>query len=133
MVGDAVQLVTSHDTLAVDDLLLDHVAIGGGRPVECPWIAAGLTYLVDAALGDAEIAQAQHGALEVFVGRAQSRHLALRVHGDDKVDLRQLNLRAVEPEQRLALMDVLAGLADEQVFDEAVRSQRDDCQKRLSS
>jgi len=40
-----------------------------------------------------------------------------------------LDLRAVEPEQGFTLFDVLTGLVDEQIFDEAVGSKCDDRQQ----
>ena len=51
-----------------------------------------------------------------------------RAHGGEKIDLRPLNIRAVDAEQRLSGMDVLAGPADEQILDEPVRSHGDDGQ-----
>ena len=56
---------------------------------------------------------------------------ALRAHGHHEVGLRQLNLRAVEAEQRLALFDVLPGLVDEQLLDVAVRAHGHDRKQRL--
>ena len=97
MVGDAVKLVPRHDALAVDDFLLDDVAGRRRRPVDGARIGIGLAHLVDAALRDAEVPQPQHGAFESLV-RFRTDPAALRAHCDDQVRLRQLDLRAVEPE-----------------------------------
>jgi hypothetical protein len=112
MIGDAVELVPRLDLLAVDDLLFDHVAGRGGWPIDGPWIGVGLAHLVDAALRDAQVPQPQHGAFKVLV-RLGAGSPPLGARGDDQVRLRQLNLRAVEAEERLAPLDVLAGLVGE--------------------
>src|SRR5262249_38727505 len=130
-IGDAVELVAGHHTLAIDDALDDHRAARRRRPVDGARIGAGLPHLADAVLGNREVAQALHGAVEAAL-RVQTRAAALRrPDRDDEIGLRLLDLRAVDPEQRLALADDLAGGVDEQVLDVAVRAQRHDGQTTL--
>ena len=130
MIGDAVELVPRRDPLAIDDFLLDHVAGRGGGPIDGPRIGVGLAHLVDAALRDPKVPQPQHGAFEALV-RLGTGPPPFGAHGDDQVRLRQLNLRAVEAEERLALLDVLTGLVDEELLDIAVGAHGDDRQQSL--
>ena len=67
VIGDPVELVPGLHLLAIDDLLLDHVAGRRRRPIDGPWIGVGLAHLVDAALRDAEVPQPQHGAFKTLV------------------------------------------------------------------
>src|SRR5262249_16327585 len=100
MVGDAVKLLAGLHALAVDDLLLDHVAGYRCRPIERPWIDAFLAHFADAALRDSEIAQPLQGTLEVSVGVGcgATASALRRSHGDEKIDLRALNIGAVDAE-----------------------------------
>ena len=130
VIGNAEQLVAGHDALALDDFLLDDVAGRGRSPVDGARVGQGLPHLVDAAVGHVEIAQFLHRAGET-AARLGLRGRAFGPESDQKVGLRELNLRAVEAEQRLALADVLAGLVDEQLLDVAVRADGHDPQQRL--
>src|SRR3977135_1752957 len=51
-----------------------------------------------------------------------------RAQGAAQIDLRAMNVRAVDAEERLAGMHVLPRLADEQLFDKPLRSHGDDRQ-----
>ncbi|ODR97642.1 hypothetical protein AUC69_11060 [Methyloceanibacter superfactus] len=127
VVADAEQLVTRHDPLPFDDVLLDHMAGRGRGPVDRARVGLGLEHLVDAGFGHIEIAQPLHGPVDV-AGRVAAPLPAL---GDQEVDLRQLDLRAVEAEERLALLDPLPGFVDEEILDIAVGADRDDPQPGL--
>ncbi len=121
--SNQIELFPRHHALPVDDPFLDHLAGGGRRPIDRARICTFFANLADAALGHAEIAQPLHGPFDA--GRAER----LRPHGSHRhheIDLRPLNVRAIEPEERLAGVDVLTGRVDEEVFDVAVRSQGDD-------
>src|SRR5262249_21061022 len=114
MVGDTVELLAGLHALAVDDLLLDHVAGRRRGPIERSRIDAFLAHFADAALGDCEIAQPLHCSLEISIG-VGCRYAAPalgRAHRDEKIDLRALNVRAIDAEQRLSGMNVLASPAD---------------------
>src|SRR5262249_31722415 len=100
------------------------------RPVDRARILTGPAHLIDAALGNAKVSEPEHGALERLVALSAAS-LTGRPHRDNEVGLRQLNLRAVEAKQRLALHDVLSGLVDEKLFDISVRSHGHDGQQRL--
>jgi hypothetical protein len=122
-VDDAIELVARLDALAVDHLLDRHGAGGGRRPIDGARVGAFVAHLVDAAFRHREIAQALHGALDA--GRAdQLRHL--RPDRDQEIDLRLLDLRAVDAKQRLAGLHGAAGGVDEQLLDEAVGAHRHD-------
>jgi hypothetical protein len=100
MVGDPVELLAGLHTLTVNDLLLDHVARRGRRPIESAWIDAFLAHFADAALRDREVAQPLHGTLEISIGVGR-RHAAPalgRTHGNEQIDLRPLNIRAIDAE-----------------------------------
>src|SRR5262249_11463159 len=124
MVGDPIELLAGLHALTVDDLFLDHVAGRRRRPIERPRTDAFLAHFADAALRNREVAQPLQGAFEIpiGVGRCYTAPALRRAHLDEKIDLRALNVRAIDAEQRLSGMDVLAGPADEQVLDEPVRS-----------
>ena len=130
MIGNAEKLVPGCDTLALDHLLFDDVAGRGRSPVDGSRVGHGRAHLIDAAIRHIEIAQFLHGArkapLRLGLGRC-----ALRPHGHHEVGLRELNLRAVEAEQRLALFDVLSGFIDEQLLDVAFRAHGHDRKERL--
>ena len=130
MICDAVEFIAGHHSLPGDDLLLDYVTIRRCRPVEGSRVRSGVTHFVDSILRDAKIPESEHRPFQFLVG-VGAGHLSPRPHGDDEVRLGGLYLRAVDPEQRLALAHMLSGLVDEQFLDEAVRPERDDCQKRL--
>jgi hypothetical protein len=115
MVGDPIELLAGLHALTVDDLLLDHVPGRRRRPIEGARISAFLAHFADPALRNCQIAQPLQGALEVSIG-VGCRYAAPalgRAHRDKKIDLRALNIRAVDAEQRLSGMDVRAGPADE--------------------
>ena len=130
MIGNAEKLVPGRDTLAFDHLLFDDVAGCGRSPVDGSRVSHGRAHLIDAAARHIEIAQFLHGAREVSL-RLRLGRCALRPHGHHQVGLCQLNLRAVEAEQRLALFDVLSGLIDEQLLDVAIRAHGHDRKERL--
>ena len=102
-VGDAIELVAGRHALAVDDTLLDHVPVAGDGQSMRARIGARLAHFVDAALGHAEIAQPLHRALSDRVGvRPGGTPRCVARIATMQVDLRQLDLGAVDPEQRLA-------------------------------
>src|SRR5262249_57937654 len=114
-VGDAIELLARHDTLAVDDLLVDHGAGRRRRPIERAWVGALAADLLDSALGHGEVAQTLHGSVDGLDSEASSP--ALRSDCDREIDLGELDLLAVHPEQRFALAHELARRVDEQIFD----------------
>src|SRR4029434_376623 len=103
------------------------------RPIERPRIDAFFAHFADAALRNCEIAQPLQCALEISigVGRGYAAAALGRAHRDEEIDLRALNIRAIDPEQRLAGTNVLARPADEQILDEAIRSHGDHGQTRF--
>src|SRR5205085_8918496 len=130
VVGYAIELLAGLDALTVDDLLFDHFAGCRRGPIDRPRIDAFFPHFADATLWHCEIAQPLQGALDIAIG-VGCRHAAPALgctHRHDKIDLRALNVGAVDAEQRRAGMNVLAGPANEQIFDEPVRPHRDDGQ-----
>ena len=85
------------------------------RPIERPRIDAFLAHFADAALRNREVAQPLQGAFEISIGvsRWYTAPALGRAHSDEKIDLRALNVRAIDAEQRLSGMNVLARPADE--------------------
>jgi hypothetical protein len=130
MVGNAEKLVSGGDALALDHAFFDDVAGRGRRPVDGSRVGQGRAHFLDAAVGHIDIAQFLHGPLQAPLRLGFGR-AALRPHGHHEVGLRQLNLRAVEAEQRLALFDVLSRLVDEQLLDVTIGAYRNDRKQRL--